>query len=348
MGSLLFSVPYNNDPVTLDEIFQLDKNSKNKIVEIYFSGPQDYSGSGRITVKSDLKQFLKDVSEIHRHGIRVNLCLNTTCQGTDWYSPEYFRSLLEYIRIAHEENGVESVTVANPIHMQEIRRRFPNIEICTSVLSDIDCLQKAIVFKASGANVITPDTSINRDLKLLKQIKNTTGLKLRIMVNEGCLNKCPFRKFHFNYISHQSKEMNAGWDGHVSANNLFLGNCLGVTNWDHSQVLKSGWIRPEDTSKYASIADYFKIVGRTVKKDILIKTIKAYLDENWEGNLFDLLCSSLKTFSTGYGAFIDNKELGSYNFFETVTNCQHFCDSCNYCEITIRELLKFKGGKLAA
>ena len=72
--------------------------------------------------------------------------------------------------------------------------------------SDIDYVQRAVIYTNMGANVITPDVNINRDLKLLKQIIETTGAELKLMVNEGCLYKCPFRKFHFNYISHKSKK----------------------------------------------------------------------------------------------------------------------------------------------
>ena len=48
MGNLEFSVPYNNDPETLAEIFRFKEHKGNRIREIYLSGPQEYSGSGRI------------------------------------------------------------------------------------------------------------------------------------------------------------------------------------------------------------------------------------------------------------------------------------------------------------
>jgi collagenase-like PrtC family protease len=78
----------------------------------------------------------------------------------------------------------------------------PDIEICASVLGDIDCVQRAVIYRKAGADVITPDVNINRDLKLLKQIKEATNAELKLMVNEGCLYKCPFRKFHFTCIPH--------------------------------------------------------------------------------------------------------------------------------------------------
>ena len=48
MEGLEFSVPYNNDPKTLQDVFRLKNMGKNKIREIYLAGPQKYSGAGRI------------------------------------------------------------------------------------------------------------------------------------------------------------------------------------------------------------------------------------------------------------------------------------------------------------
>ena len=205
LENLEFSVPYNHDPETLEEVFKLKKTTNNTIREVYLSGPQEYSGSGRVMDEIDFSQFLKIVDRIHREGLRVNLILNSTCEGSDWYSPEVVRVTMEYLRQVHEEHGVEAVTIANPIYIKEVRRRFPEIVICASVLGDIDCVQKAVIFKEAGANIITPDVNINRNLELLKEIKRATNVELKLMVNEGCLYKCPFRKFHFNYVSHVSQ-----------------------------------------------------------------------------------------------------------------------------------------------
>lgn len=49
MSSLEFSLPYNNDPAMLEELPGLKKLGNNKITEVYLSGPQEYSGSGRLT-----------------------------------------------------------------------------------------------------------------------------------------------------------------------------------------------------------------------------------------------------------------------------------------------------------
>ncbi|MFC2026825.1 U32 family peptidase [Chloroflexota bacterium] len=335
MDNLEFSVPFNQDTETLREIVNLKSWGGNRIREIYLSGPQEYSGSGRVASRINLDQTIELVNQIHKENIRVNLCMNSTCEGSDWYLTEVVKSELEYLRQMHEEHGVEAVTIANPLYIKEVRKNLPDIEICASVLGGIDCVQQAVLYARAGANVITPDVNINRNLKLLKEIKDVANVELRLMVNEGCLYKCPYRKFHFNYISHRSIEQ-----GTSRMDGVFFANCQQVTRKDHSQILKSCWIRPEDTRKYSEITNYFKIVGRARPKSFVIRSIKAYLKESWDGDLLDILSSSLNLFCLQEFAHLDNKSLEMYKFFETVTSCDKNCHQCSYCEELARKLIK--------
>ena len=305
------------------------------MTEVYLSGPQQYSGSGRTMPRLELNQFLETVDRIHNEGLRVNLVLNSTCEGGEWYDADVVEEKMAFLKQAHQEHGVEAVTSANAIYIREIRSRFPDIEICASVLADIDSLQRANIFTEYGANVITPDVNINRDLGLLKEIKRVTGIKIKVMVNEGCLYKCPFRKFHFNYTAHKSKEVS-------SECGIFFANCVQVSARDPSQVLKSGWVRPEDLNRYSEITNYFKIVGRSSKRSKVIRSVKAYMEESWDGGVLDILCDSLHVFNRDYGAYLDNKSLDQFGFFEKLSSCDKNCSRCNYCESLAKKLFRFR------
>jgi collagenase-like PrtC family protease len=76
---------------------------------------------------------------------------------------------------------------------------------------------------------------------------------------------------------------------------------------DASLILKSGWIRPEDTRKYLGITNFFKIVGRGDLKSRVIRSTRAYLEEKWSGNLLDILFTSLGFFTAHYGAYLDKR-----------------------------------------
>jgi collagenase-like PrtC family protease len=339
MGHLEFSVPYNNDPETLAEIFRMKSKNGNRIREIYLSGPQEYSGSGRIAPALNFGEFTKVVDTIHKEGIRVNLLFNSICEGDDWYSPDVLKSTVDYLKRVHEEHGVEAITIANPLYIREVRRRFPNIEICASVLGDIDCVQKAVIFRKAGADVITPDVDINRDLTLLKKIKDATHAEIKLMVNEGCLFRCAFRKFHFNYISHKSRKPDMTKSVRAE-DNVFSLNCIQQSKSDPSQILKSCWIRPEDASKYGHITGYFKLVGRTSSKSMVIRSVDAYLRESWDGDLLELMAGNLYSVAMSHLMHLDNRSLDAIGFFEKVTSCNKECAECAYCENLIARLIK--------
>jgi collagenase-like PrtC family protease len=158
------------------------------------------------------------------------------------------------------------------------------------------------------------------------------------------------RNASFNLISHVSKEAGrVGRDvspvdfiGHCQkvAYRLFFGACNQVISEDYTQLLKSCWIRPEDTSKYSEITSFFKIAGRTIPRNAVIRITQAYLKEAWDGDLLDILDSSLRAFSLTYGACLDNEGLEKYKFFEKVTSCDKNCLQCSYCEELARKLVK--------
>jgi len=334
MPGFCFSVPYNDDLETLKQVFQYKRVGNNTIREIFMAGPQEYSGSGRVTSELALDQFIGIVDQIHQEGLRVNLLFNSVCEGSDWYSPDVLARKMEYLRLAHKEHGVEAVTVANPILIREVRKRFPDLEICASVLSDIDSVQKALVFKECGANTITPDANINRNLPLLIEIKKATGVELKIMVNEGCLYRCPFRKFHFNYLSHLS--LTAGkTEGGIRS--FPAEGCLPMAAADPSQLLRSGWVRPEDLGRYEEVTSFFKIVGRASPRSRALRSLKAYMTESWDGDLLDIMDGCLRFFSQRYGAYIDNQKLGE--FFQDVGSCAGGCGRCDHCGDLARKLL---------
>jgi collagenase-like PrtC family protease len=340
MGNLEFSVPYNNDPDTLSEILKLKEQNGNSIREIYLSGPQEYSGAGRIAPEMEFREFVNIVDRIHHEGIRVNLLLNSICEGSDWYASGVLKSTMEYLRGVHEEHGVEAVTIANPLYVREVRKRFPNIEICASVLGDIDCVSKAAIFRKAGADAITPDVNINRDLKLLQRIKDVTGAQIKLMVNEGCLFQCAFRKFHFNYISHKSKKPEMMANKTKSEDNVFSLNCIQVSKSDPSQILKSGWIRPEDARKYSPVTNYFKLVGRTSSKSMVIRALNAYMQEHWEGDLLELMAGNLYSLGMSQLLHLDNKSLDNAGFVDHVLSCDKECSTCRYCEELVGKLLQ--------
>lgn len=328
MENLQFSIPFDGNPESLQVIFTLNQLNRNRIREIYLAGPQEFSASARIMPKMKLPEFIGIIQSIHAAGIRVNLLLNSVCEGTNWYNPEVMQSRMEYIGLLHETYGLEAITIANPIYIKEVKKNFPKLEICASVLSIIDSVQRAIFFRDMGADVIIPDKCINRDLKVLKGIKDATNAEIKLMVNSGCLYKCPFERFHGAFISHKSLEdFNA--KNTFNAQKIFFQNCSELAYSQRELVFQSAWTRPEDLRRYKDITSFFKISGRSIPSWATIS--QAYIEENWDGNLLELMDASLRFLFVNHSCFIDTKSLDRYDFFNQVTGCSRDCRSCSYC-----------------
>jgi collagenase-like PrtC family protease len=70
--------------------------------------------------------------------------------------------------------------------MRMIKSRIPGLEIQASVNCYIKTVEQAEYF--SDCDVITTDRDINRDIGLIKEIMDATGKRIKILINEGCLN----------------------------------------------------------------------------------------------------------------------------------------------------------------
>lgn len=80
--------------------------------------------------------------------------------------------------------------------------------------------------------------------------------------------------------------------------------------------------------RYEGITSFFKIVGRDMMPSKVLRCTEAYLDESYDGNLFDLLCSSIGYYGIEFRAHIDNKALGRTNFFKRTSTCNRQCQRC--------------------
>jgi hypothetical protein len=92
--------------------------------------------------------------------------------------------------------------------------------------------------------------------------------------------------------------------------------------------------------KYGEITNYFKLVCRSQLGSFIVRATRAYLEESWDGNLFDLVAGCSKRFSMSEGAYLNNKSLGECGFFETVSTCDNKCSQCGYCEKVAEQLIE--------
>ncbi len=333
MSGFKFSVPYNNDFSLLEKLVEMKNLNGNKISEVYLPIPQEYFGSGRIVSKLSLKEFIKTTKFCHENGLKINMTMNSTCEGIDWYSPRRITKTIKIVKILNEKYDLDALIVANPLFIQKIKKEVPKIEIIASAFSDIDCIEKAMFFNKLGADTLTLN-GLNRNLEALKEIKERVDVTIRLMVNEGCIWKCPFRQFHNNFTSHASEKSRTPID-------FCSESCIKLREFYPYTIINSDWILPEWLKYYKKITTNFKIVGRTMPTEWIIKRVKNYLSEEYKGNLIDLLESAFPKFQNINKWYIDTSNFDE-NFFEKVTSCDKNCFKCGYCDEVAKKIIEMK------
>jgi collagenase-like PrtC family protease len=316
------SVPYVDEKNYLDRLFE---DSSKKIGEVYLGLPSKYAASGRAIYYKDV-DYRTIVEKCHDNGAKVNVLLNSSCDGLEPYTGEGLNNLIIILQRVISF-GIDVVTVANPIYIPKIKDNF-DVEIKASIISRVNSVQGAILFERLGADAINLDRDINRDLALIKEIKEATSCEISILVNEGCLFHCPFKHFHDNMIGHLSR-IPPTQRTHLEVN-PFAGFCTLIKEKDVSQILKSPWVRPEDVHNYEKFVDGFKIAGRELPAENVLKIVEAYRKRRYDGNLMDLLNAKTPN------VFIPNRSL--CGFFERVTSCDKNCSQCDYCEILAKRI----------
>jgi len=321
-----YSIGYNHDPAMIELI----KAAKDNLSGFYFPIPSEFMGSGR-ALKQD-KSYKEEINKIiktcNESNVKSELLINPSCEGKKTCDKEQISKVVDYVKEL-KQKGLKSVIVTNPVYIPELKKL--GIEIETSVNCYVKTVEHAMFLKDLGADIITIDRDINRDLDLIKEIKEKTGLKIKMLVNEGCLRNCPFRKIHFNMISH-----------FCDTNEFDKRSCITLIKKHPEKIFSIPFVRPEDIKYYKGLVDYFKLATRTMAAGKAALILDAYINEKFDGDLLFLL--STKTLFD-YFTDINNQILSENNFFEKLSNCRDKCESCNYCRNLLKKsasVVKFK------
>lgn len=132
-------------------------------------------------------------------------------------------------------------------------------------------------------------------------------------------------------------------------NNYPMNLCMASRDMNPSNWLKLRFIRPEDIKFYNDIGiTNFKITGRTGSSEYIIRTLSAYLNESFEGNLINLwkplesILDESKESNATHS--IPNKSLDG--FIDIWVKDKKQCDlevcgqTCNYCERFYKKVIE--------
>lgn len=197
---------------------------------------------------------------------------------------------------------------------------------------------------------IVPDRALNRNPEKLAALSKAVkgydpDIRIELLANEGCIYQCPFKLSHDAHIALSNSGLAREGTFRMNKN---LG-CQAYFDFQPHAFLKSPFIRPEDIHHYQGVADGIKLCGRTRGVRFLERCISAYIQENFNGNLLDLMDTPEILARQWH---IDNSRLGS-KFFTTLTSCTKMCKTCKICseifnkaswkkEITFKSYKEFK------
>lgn len=346
-----FKVGVNFDFDLLDKINELNQKNKNgKVTELYGSTAEWSSLAARPTFRLpdiDNITLRKYVDKVNSYGIDFNYTLNSFIPyGSKLECHRHINDIVNYILFL-QSIGVRRVTVTNPMLIEIIRKNAnSDIDIEISTCAHIDTITQIKYYHEKyGVNKICGNLNKNRDFKFLEAASEyckNNGIIYELMANEFCgvggkgyATHCIYRDSC--YVCHATNET---YDDSMLLNNYPMELCTCSRNEDPSNWLRLKWIRPEDLKHYNNIGiNNFKITGRTGSSEYIIKTIEAYLNESFDGNLIELW-KPLESIKPGVKesdvnlVFIDNKKLDGflYPWLNGKLCDNEVCgETCKYC-----------------
>jgi collagenase-like PrtC family protease len=335
------TIPHPGHFAALKEIIEVkEAEGLNEVGEVYMAGSPEVMGSGRATLHSEGIASIKEQTEYaHQHDIKMNIVVNPSCLGGYHLTFEGYKLFKWYFEELNNA-GVDGVTVAEPYLIELLRNLDLTMEIVVSCIAHVDSPQRAEFYEDLGADTIAVDTDINRNFPILEAITRAVNCNLKVLVNEGCIYKCPFRHAHFNLFSHTTASRSSLMKAQSQSMNIFsdyyFDKCISIRVRDPSQIIRSPWIRPEDLKEYEAIGiDNFKITGRANTVNWIINCMEAYSKRSFKGNLLEIIdCPS----ELSYMFYVDNELLeGSIKQWK---NCKKICDECRYCDELTTKVLR--------
>ena len=328
----------------------IDELANYPVSNLYGVADHSIVGGGRpsfLLKKVSDNEIADYINRLHKKKMEFSYLLNAPCMNNMEYDSHYHNELINYIQWINDI-GVDSVIVTIPFLIQLIKEQFPKLKVRVSTISHVNSVNRAKFYEMLGADEITPDVMINRDFKTLSQIKKAVKCKIVLLLTDGCLYQCPFRYYHYNILGHSSQTFQQFDRNYIDTCIL---NCSVIKFSKPEEVLKCRWVRPEDLSHYEEIGiTDFKIAGRRMTTDWIVRSVKAFSSRKYDGNLVDII----QGFSMSHGGleqkdpsvgisetlgkesksklYIDNTKLDGFIDFFKKQNCIAMCNDCNYCE----------------
>ena len=331
-----FSVGYQYPDEDGERFPEIVGDYREYVAEVYFawgdaaSARSPASSASGYSAEEGEAILREDLQELRRTGVKLNLLFNANCYGAKCVSKDLEREVLEAV----EKARPDSVTTASPFIAACIRERHPRLSLRASANMNLESVAE-LGYLADRFDSFCVARELNYDVEELARVREwatRNGKEIVILVNSGCLWRCPAHAFHDNLVAHfaelKQDDVRQGFDP-VFCRRFYSSSANRETFLEHIT-----FIRPEDLRRYAGSADLFKLATRTHANPRLV--LEAYTSGRFTGNLFDLTEPS-------HGPRFENQILDNTRFpsdwWVFRSRCGHDCGSCGRCRDLLPRLL---------
>ncbi|RUM36081.1 MAG: hypothetical protein DSY50_03155 [Desulfobulbus sp.] len=344
---MLLTVPTTYSDSFLDQITQINEEvckTGSRVFELYGSLQYGIFNSARpakYLPGISKEQFAHHVQEAQKRGIRFNYLFNAPVYANLEYTHKGRIELEEMLQFL-VDSGVRAVTVTIPYLIEIISTTFPQLEVVVSTIGYVDSLRGLEQFHRAGAKRAVLDVEVNRDFPFLKCAAKQSPIDIELIVNTVCLYQCHYKHNHYAVASFGSHD-SVAHPGGTPYNQFYLNWCFLEKLQHEGEFLKSPWLRPEDMGLWEDTGiRFFKLAGRGLPEQEIIRLCRAYLTRSFSGNLLDLLgwphwqqfsrCPDGTTLPA-LDIVLDNSKLeGFLTFFSQKNNdCRLGCRECGHC-----------------
>ncbi len=315
--------------------------------------PRDPVGSASILPQNMAKRINKKglksyIKCIHAKKMKFNYMFDGHCTGNkeySWYGNREILDMLKWI----SDSGADAITVVLPHLVQIIRKDFPHLKVGYGGMRVIWEMTRVKYYDAQGISFLMLNSATNRNFRLLRALRNAVKCDLWLTLNSSCLLFCNFGFDHDNFLSHTSNHT-----APEIVSEYFHANCFSEFLKRPFELIRAPWIRPQDLKYYQDVGyDKFVIYPNSSDTEDYLRTINAYKNKSYDGNLLDLLslmgkkifdiknCRNSKNVVS-----VDTKKLdGFLNYFVSLKkDCSAvFCDECKYCEKSAKGVISLAG-----
>ncbi len=267
-----------------------DVNIRKDVHDFFGTYDMSFTGSGRPfflmakRTKSEVETFIDKVHDLNK---KFTWLWNGECLGYYKFdSNEQTKALKELDWL--DDMDIEYLTVTDPYLAEFAKFYNPKLKLKVSVIAEVNSLTRALEWGEiiGSKGVLTISIMLNRNFPLLKEIREKVGCDIELLINDCCLNECPYRFFHYTECSHASQSYDQ-LDGYY--NDWATIACQNQKCFNTEQIVMCKWIQPSDLDKYIAIGiDYFKISGRRYGTNWIMNALKAYSNKDSNRNLGEI------------------------------------------------------------